>query len=213
MKDRTEYFRQYREEHQSEQRRYYVEHCEEIKERSRQRHAANREECRERSRQYYIEHRREMKEHSSKNYYNHGGQPMTDNRSCSLFLGVCVAERLLSHLFKNVTCMPNNNPGFDFRCGKGYLVDVKSGCIRISSTGTIYWQFTIKRNTIADYFLCIAFDNRRDLNPLHHWLIPGDVLSHLMNATISETTLAKWAEYEKPIDAAISCCDAIKEAI
>jgi hypothetical protein len=72
------------------------------------------------------------------------------------------------------------------------------------------WTFHVKHNTTADYFLCIAFDNREHLNPLHLWVIPGKALSHKGTASIAETTLGKWAQYEKPINNAISCCNILK---
>jgi len=203
--DKTEYDRQYRIKHRDKinrySRQYYTEHRDD--------HAN-----RERARRYRTEHQDKVNAGKRKCYYaSSGGQPMSKNRSCSMFLGVYVAERLLAHLFKNVTRMPHNNPGFDFKCGQGFLVDAKSACSQISPNGTIKWIFTIRRNTVPDYFLCIAFDNRDKLTPLHYWLIPGDVLSHLMLASISETTLDKWAKYEKPIDEAICCCNTMKGEI
>jgi hypothetical protein len=135
---------------------------------------------------------------------------MAENRSCSQFLGVHVAERMLSHLFNDVTRMPRGNPGYDFKCVNGYMVDSKAGCRRVRHGEAVTWQFNIRHNTVADYFLCLAFDNRESLNPEHLWLIPGDVLSHLNCASISETTLDKWSEYEKPVSEAINCCNTIR---
>jgi hypothetical protein len=194
-------------------RRYRAEHRDKILEQKRQYYVEHRESELERQRRYHAEHREAANERFRQARYNKGGQSMSENRSCSSFLGIYVAEQLLSHLFKNVTRMPNNNPGFDFICGQGYMVDTKSCCNKTSPYGKIFWTFTIKHNPVADYFLCIAFDNRIDLNPLHYWLIPGGVLSHLVKATISESTLMKWAEYEKPIDEAICCCNTMKEGI
>lgn len=202
MSDRTEYYRQ-----------YYAEHRDKKRERSRQYYAEHREQENERSRRWHAEHRDVANKRVRQGYYNSGGQAMSENHSCPAFLGVYVAERLLSRLFKNATRMPINNPGFDFRCGQGYMVDVKASCRHISPHGTVAWSFNIDRNDTADFFLCIAFDNRCDLNPLHYWLIPGDVLSRLVCASISETTLAKWAKYEKPLDDAIACCNTMKGAI
>ena len=170
-----------------------------------------REQRREYMRQYRTTHRYQIRENERRYRYNHGAMPMSENRSCTAFLGVHVAERILSHLFKNVVRMPNNNPGYDFRCAKDYLIDVKSSCTQIMPSGTRRWVFGIKHNMIADYFLCMAFDNRDDLNPLHLWLIPGKVLSDHRTVSISENTLGKWSEYEKPIDKAITCCNVMKQ--
>ncbi len=144
--------------------------------------------------------------------YDNGSQPMSENKTCSLFLGVHIAEKMLSRIFKNVERSPYGTSGYDFRCGKDYLIDVKSSCSQVNSFGTKRWHFTIKRNIIADYFLCIAFDNRQNLNPLHLWLIPGSMVSYFSGITISETTLYKWSQYKKPIDKAVSCCNQMKNS-
>lgn len=138
-------------------------------------------------------------------------QPMSENRESPSFLGVHVAERVLSHLFKNVQRMPYGNPGFDFTCGKGYLVDAKCSCRRQHNPPWAdNWMFTINKNQIADYFLCLAFDNRNDLNPEHIWLIPaGDVNDHV-GISIAESRLDRWQKYEQPVYRVIACCDTLK---
>jgi len=103
--------------------------------------------------------------------------------------------------------MPYGHPGYDFICNNGKKIDGKS-----SMTGDKgYWMFTIKHNTTADYFFCVAYDNRDDLNILHIWMLPGDKFNHLSGASISLSTIHKWDEYEQPIDKAIACCDTMKE--
>ena len=131
------------------------------------------------------------------------------NRTCTLYLGVIVAERVLAEVFKNVERMPPRNPGYDFICGQGYKIDVKSACMRISRGS---WEFCIRRNTIADYFLFLAFDNRDDLNPVHLWLIPGAEVNHLATATISKGTINKWRQYEmtSKLDQVISRCNVMR---
>jgi len=178
-------------ERQQYMRKYYIDH-------------------REKLTQYQHDHREELRSWGRHRYYARGGQPMSENRSCSLFLGVHVAEQLLYNLFEDVTRMPYGNPGYDFRCAKDYLVDCKASCNRTLHGKTPKWCFSIRYNTIADYFLCVAFDDRERLNPLHIWLIPGKILSHRSTACISESTLNKWSEYEKPIDVVIDCCNSLK---
>ena len=129
------------------------------------------------------------------------------NTECSMYLGVDIAENVLSKVFNDVEIMPPNNPGYDFICNKGKKIDVKSACPRKKDTT---WNFTIKYNTIADYFLCIAFDNREDLNPLHIWLIPGNLVNKNSGKTISKSTFHKWDKYELDITKTIECCDHIK---
>ncbi len=112
---------------------------------------------------------------TSRNHVNGISKPYTDNKKCSSYLGVGIAERVLSHVFKNVELMPMSNPGYDFICNHGKKIDVKSSCRYFHIGRSDSWMFTINKNTSADYFLCIAFDDREHLNPEHVWLIPGDV--------------------------------------
>jgi len=135
-----------------------------------------------------------------------GQLPMSENKECSMYLGVHVAERVLSQVFKDVKRMPITNPGYDFICNHGKKIDVKSSCF--GKRG--HWIFVIKHNTTADFFLCLAFDNRKDLTPLHVWLIPGDVVNHLGGASIRQGTLSKWDEYKLDISKVSTCCDTLR---
>jgi hypothetical protein len=73
-------------------------------------------------------------------------QPMSKNRHCSSFLGVVIAEQILSKEFRSIKRMPYGNPGFDFLCGKGKKIDVKSTCRIIRGRWSDTWSFSIKRN-------------------------------------------------------------------
>lgn len=141
---------------------------------------------------------------------DHGVLPMSENKSCSSFLGIHVAEQVLSKVFKNVKIMPPNNPGYDFICNKGMKIDVKSACTKHRKHHSPSWPFTIKRNITADYFLCIAFNNRKDLKPIHLWLIPMNIIYNKYHISIAETTLQKWEEYELDITKTLQCCDEMK---
>jgi len=135
---------------------------------------------------------------------------MSDNIKCSSYLGIAVAERLVRHLFKDVSRMPNNNTGFDFICSKDKKIDVKSSCVILNNKTNPRWQFNIKKNIMADYFLLLAFNTRTDLEPIHQWLVPGYVLNTVICATIAPSTINKWDEYRQPIGPAITCCNTIK---
>ena len=137
------------------------------------------------------------------NNRKHGNRPMSKNKECSAYLGVYVAGGVLSHVFKDVQRMPNGNPGFNFICNKGKKISTKSSCL--GKYGT--WMFSTNHNKIADYFLCLAFDSREDLNPLHAWLIPGEKLNHLKLASIRPSTIHKWDEYKLDITKIITRCD------
>lgn len=137
-----------------------------------------------------------------------GARPYNENKECSSYLGCHIAERVLSHVFKNVEKMPYGNPGFDFICNQGKLIDVKGACL---SGKYPSWGFGINRNIIADYFLCLAFDDMENLNPLHIWLLPGSVVNHLKHASITPSTIHKWDEYALDTSKISECCVTMKE--
>ena len=129
--------------------------------------------------------------------------PMSDNKQCSAYLGIAVAEKILSEIFNDVITMPMHNPGFDFICNKGKKIDVKSSCVNNKGC----WYFTINKNVTAEYFLCIAFDNRTDLTPIHLWLIPGIDVNQKFGFDVSINTLYKWEKYELDINKVVNYCD------
>lgn len=142
----------------------------------------------------------------------HGGKPASENKQCPAFLGVHVAERVLSKVFKDVKQMPPNHTGYDFICNKGKKIDVKSACTDTRYNQRDSWNFRIRKNKVADYFLCLAFDNREDLNPLHIWLILGHITNHLSRVSISKSRIDKWDEYKLDISKTIICCNNMREA-
>jgi hypothetical protein len=137
---------------------------------------------------------------------------MQDAKDCSAFLGVVVAERVLSTFFTNIQRMPYGNPGYDFRCGKGFKIDVKSGCRKTREGSADQWHFEIRLNKTADYFLCLAFDNRESLNPEHVWLIPGNVVNNKQLLSISESRIDKWLQFEHSTSKVIICCHKLRGA-
>lgn len=141
---------------------------------------------------------------------NGGKHPREINKDCSQWLGIEVAEKVLAAVFKNVQVMPENNRAFDFICGKGFKIDVKSSCRGHYKNRNDRWSFNIKHNKVADYFLLLAFDSREDLNPEYIWLVPGNVINDKFAINISVTTTDKWKEYEKSIDKVIVCCNTMK---
>lgn len=141
-----------------------------------------------------------------------GHIPLAEAKTSTSYLGIYVAERALSRFFDHIERMPNGNPGYDFICGKHKKIDVKSSTRRVREGRTDGWLFHIGHNTIADYFLCLAFDNREDLNPEHVWLIPGIIVSNRINFCISETDarLEEFSRFERPLGKVISCCSSMK---
>jgi len=154
---------------------------------------------------------REKYRESAREYtYRNGVKPMSENKECSQYLGCHIAERVLSKVFEDIKVMPTHNHGYDFICNKGKKIDVKSSCARKKNSGVLGWSFDIKRNTIPDYFLCIAFDDRDNLNPLHLWLLPADKCNHLSATTIRESTLYKWDTYKLDVSKVVECCEEIR---
>ena len=135
-----------------------------------------------------------------------GERPFNENKECPSFLGVHIAERVLIHVFKNVKRMPMNNPGYDVICNRDKLIDIKSACMRKNGN----WEFAINHNTIADFFLCLAFDNREDLTPLHAWLLPGSKVNLRTSISIRPSTLQKWDAYALDISKISECCDMMR---
>lgn len=137
-----------------------------------------------------------------------------DYTKSGFYLGVVVAEKVLSTMFEHVERMPNNTPGYDFICGKGFKIDCKSTCKRKQAKcrNSYYYSFKIKSNKEADYFLCLAFDNRESLNPEHVWLIPGKEVNHHATIAITDNpkALKKWERYERPLEKVANCCDQLK---
>ncbi len=136
----------------------------------------------------------------------HVRKPMSENRQCTLFLGVHVAERVLSKVFKNVERMHIHNHGYDFICAHGKKIDVKSSCLNKDKR----WKFKINHNQVADFFLMIAFSDRYKLTPKHIWLISGGDVCHVQSVSTTRSNVRKWGRYELNIDDVVTCCKEIR---
>ena len=170
----------------------------------------NKDKVKERTRQWQSNH----PGYSSKRSHELGLQrPISEATESAPYLGVYIAERALSRFFDNIIRMPVNNPGYDFLCGKGKKIDVKSSCLQ-SNHGipSRRWRFNILKNTTADYFLCLAFNDRNNLDPLHVWLIPGNLVNDHISITVSNFPIGlnRFAEYERPLDKVIACCSELR---
>lgn len=165
----------------------------------------------EQNRQWRKTNAERHKAYYTKRHRNIGHRPYDENKECATYLGVHVAERVLSHVFKNVKRMPMHNPGYDVICNRNKKIDIKSSCLPLNNRA-MRWTFSIGHNNIADYFLCLAFDNREDLNPLHVWLIPGNKLNHLSGTSITLRTLPRWDEYKLDIEKIVDCCGVLRKS-
>jgi len=178
---------------------------------TRKRRLTNIDKARKADNEYRKANLEKTRKYNRNRFYAVGGKSMSDNKECSSFLGVHVAERVLAHVFKDVKKMTYGNSGYDFICNRGKKIDVKSSCIHYQRKRNPYFAFTFNKNKIADHFLCMAFDDRNDLNPLYIWLLPGSEFNHLVGTRISTATIDKWDEYRQPIDKALVCCSILKE--
>lgn len=159
------------------------------------------------------QHRLQASEYELQRVHLNGKhRPLSEAINCPAYLGTYIAERALSRFFKNITRMKNCNKGYDFICGKNFKIDVKSSCAKIKHHKSQTWRFNIGKNTIADYFLCLAFDNRENLEPKHVWLIPGNLINDKHDIRISNTqkSIKRYEQYEHPLDNVITCCNEMK---
>ncbi len=173
---------------------------------------------------YYLEHKEEAEEHFQKTWVSITTKSSllkitsaNKNKECSMYLGYHVAERVLSHVFKDVEKMPMHNPGFDFTCNKGFKIDVKSSCLDKNNR----YSFAINYNKIADYFLLIGFNNREELNPQHIWLMKSDdkvrnyrKLNSIFNVSIKNNMrdIYLFSKYEltDKLKETIECCNKLR---
>ena len=143
---------------------------------------------------------------STRNNRKNGAIPMDENKDSAAYLGVYINERLIRLHFKDVEVFPYGHPGFDFICNKNMKIDGKSSCLTAGGR----WIFAIKRNTEADYFLCVAYDDREKLNIAHVWMIPGEDVNDHVSISISPNTVHKWDKYIYDIEGFSACCNAMK---
>jgi hypothetical protein len=149
--------------------------------------------------------------------HNHAtgkSKALCEARDSSVWLGVYIAESVLSKYFEDIKIMPYSNPGFDFICRRGFKIDAKSSCLlHRGGRKNPHWSFKISQNKIPDYFICIGFDNRENLTPMRIWLIPGEAINNTLciNVTNSIRSLSKWEKYEKQTDKAIAVCNTFKQ--
>lgn len=101
------------------------------------------------------------------------GLSMSENKNCTSYFGIEIAEKYVYTLFEDAIRMPNNNPGFDWICKKGEKVQHAARCLCKSKDSWV-WVFGIKYNNVTDYFILTGWDNRYSLNPLHVWIFHKD---------------------------------------
>ena len=88
---------------------------------------------------------------STRNHRKRGAKPMSKNRACASFLGIHVAERVLSNVFMDVAIIPISMPVVEVIFNKGYKIDVKSSCIRHHKKWADDFAFNINKNIFKEY--------------------------------------------------------------
>lgn len=129
-------------------------------------------------------------------------RPPDQNHECSLWLGN-IAESILMEAFGAIERMPPGNRGYDFICKNGYKIDAKSSCLLKKAK---VWQFDINKNDIADYFICLGFDNRKSLIPTKVWLIKGELVRGRMCIAMGKHK-SKWDVYLRDINKIQNICN------
>lgn len=167
---------------------------------------------------------KDFADYSRERNWNKGiSSPMSENEDCCMYLGIHIAERILSKIFENVMRMPINNRGYDFICKKGYKIDVKSATLVNRPNSNRYWSFHINHNDIADYFLLIGFDDRENLEPMHIWLFKKDEMMRgkpfymrtsflITDDPITLEIFGVWELTDK-LEKMKECCDNLKNDI
>lgn len=101
--------------------------------------------------------------------------PMQLNKDCTTYFGIWIAENYIVKTFEDVDKAPYGTIGYDWICNKGKKIECKARCLDSANR----WSYPIadnnnNYNTIADYFIISAWDNRESLNPLHIWIFHRD---------------------------------------
>ena len=183
-------------------RKYRNKNREEINKCEKERRDENREEFNKRERERYRNNRAK-----------HGILPWTEVKSLRLGLYI---EQTIARVFGSVA-EPYGTPDIDFICPQGYKIQVK-----VSSLGKNEypnWNFGIKKNKVADYFVLVAVNNIDDIDkenfkPAHMWMMEGDVLNDKTGTSVSPSTISKWDEYSIKKgykNKFINCCKVMKK--
>lgn len=138
-----------------------------------------------------------------RNFRYNNGICQQNNKDCSRYFGINIAENYVSNTFEDPIRMPNDNPGFDWVCKKGYKIQHKARCLTYREK-RIYWAFDIKYNNIADYFMFSGWDSRSNLEPMYvlmfhkNDIVRGDVFWRRENINITnrQNYLIEFRKYE-----------------
>ena len=117
---------------------------------------------------------------------------LTTNENCSVYFGN-IGEQIVSEMYPDVQVMPTQSPGYDLIYNHK-KIDVKSA---FTGDKNGVWIFYIDKNTKADYFLCLAFNNQKDHTLVHAWLIPGNIANRKDTVTMSKSNIKRFPKYKQ----------------
>lgn len=147
--------------------------------------------------------------------YKHAARGVTPYNKAigtSVYFGVYIAENVLEKVFKNIKRMPYGNPGYDFICGRGFKVDSKASRLHHRFAHRARWEFKIRNNKVADYFLLLGFnEDALNLEPKKMWIIPSEIINNRSSLCIKEES-SNWKAFEYPIRSVLQCCDHMKQS-
>jgi len=123
-------------------------------------------------------------------------EPLCVNKSCSSYLGVYIANKIMKDLYPESEKMPYGNPGYDHVLKNGDKIRVCTSTFHKTKRRN-FWGFHTKQKTTADYFIFMAFKDRNSDDPLHIWKIPNfGTIQDQQLVSIAESTLSKWSSFE-----------------
>ena len=146
---------------------------------------------------YTKEHRRnQCKECWKKYYQNYFKNPEKVKRKNYLYNKRRYKNGERNPLGTNTKCTCYS--GYDFICDN-IKIDVKTSSLHFKKTYVNKFRtMNTCKNNNTDIFLCIGYDNRKDLNIKHIWLFPKELGNYRQSINIhdSEKYLQKFKRYE-----------------
>lgn len=134
--------------------------------------------------------------------YNKGlSSPMLESTNWSKFFGEHIVENYIMKIFEDPIKMPQNNKGFDWLSKKGEKIQCKARYPERCGVN-IRWNFAIRYNCTADWFILSGWDGIDSPKPLHVWIfhkkemIRGRKFWRRESLSISPKTLEEFKKYE-----------------
>lgn len=116
----------------------------------------------------------------------------SDNSECPTYFGQYIEEKYVSQIFDHpvpfefpkdeLGRITDNHKPYDYLCKKGLKIKMVSSVCHTSPskvskvTGDMlpYFEYAIRKNSVPDYYILSAWDNRESLDPLFVWIIKSN---------------------------------------